>query len=541
MSKSGLIGRFGDKEAMQRAVLAAAIERFTEAVWQPAERAAPGLPRLEAIVDAWITHLRDGVFPGGCFVTTASVEYDARPGACATTSRTPCAAGCASRVGGRERARRGRPAAGPRAGGRGLRAPQPGFRRQRRRTAARRRARAGPNARRDAPRHRARIACANAPSLPAAREHRRDPSPRLRRRCARAPQASSARGRARRELVAHCLLIEGDDGLVLVDTGLGTGDIADPGRLGRLAIMRPAARAPRAPPSRGPRARPRPRRRPPRPRSHTSTSITPAAWAISRAPRSTSARRARDRPPAPGRRRRATGPHSGPTARAGSSTLPTASRGSASTVRVLEAPGVEVALIPLHGHTAGHSGYAIRRGDGWLLHCGDAYLHHEEVAAPPACSRPRRVYHRLNSTTRRRAEPTPTASATSPATTATRSRCSCSHDPGRVRATDLTPLIGAGGIEPPTSCLRKAGVRPGRAMPRRGTLGPRLALPRRRRRDEHLRYLLQHLLLASLTRTASIPTSRSSLAASRGVLRPCSATSASGGLRGRRLRAAASR
>ncbi len=81
MSKSGLIGRFGDKEAMQRAVLAAAVERFTNAVWRPAARSEPGLPRLEAIVDAWIRHLRAGVFPGGCFVTTASVEYDARPGA----------------------------------------------------------------------------------------------------------------------------------------------------------------------------------------------------------------------------------------------------------------------------------------------------------------------------------------------------------------------------------------------------------------------------------------------------------------------------
>lgn len=80
MSKSGLIGRFGDKQALQRAVLAAAIERFTDAVWRPATRSEPGLPRLEAIVDAWIAHLRDGVFPGGCFVTTASVEYDARPG-----------------------------------------------------------------------------------------------------------------------------------------------------------------------------------------------------------------------------------------------------------------------------------------------------------------------------------------------------------------------------------------------------------------------------------------------------------------------------
>ena len=81
MSKSGLIGRFGDKEAMQRAVLAAAIERFTQAVWVPASTIEPGLPRLEAIVDAWVAHLRDGVFPGGCFVTTASVEYDARAGA----------------------------------------------------------------------------------------------------------------------------------------------------------------------------------------------------------------------------------------------------------------------------------------------------------------------------------------------------------------------------------------------------------------------------------------------------------------------------
>jgi len=80
MSKSGLIGRFGHKEALQRAVLAAAVERFTDAVWRPARGFDPGRPRLEAIVDAWIAHLRDGVFPGGCFVTTASVEYDARPG-----------------------------------------------------------------------------------------------------------------------------------------------------------------------------------------------------------------------------------------------------------------------------------------------------------------------------------------------------------------------------------------------------------------------------------------------------------------------------
>src|SRR3954468_19124397 len=67
MSKSGLIGRFGDKQALQRAVLAAAVARFTKAVWAPAASAAPGRPRLEAIIDAWIDHLRGDVFPGGCF------------------------------------------------------------------------------------------------------------------------------------------------------------------------------------------------------------------------------------------------------------------------------------------------------------------------------------------------------------------------------------------------------------------------------------------------------------------------------------------
>ena len=55
----------GAKQALQRAVLDAAIQRFTAAVWEPASRSAPGLVRLEVIIDAWITHLRDGVFPGG--------------------------------------------------------------------------------------------------------------------------------------------------------------------------------------------------------------------------------------------------------------------------------------------------------------------------------------------------------------------------------------------------------------------------------------------------------------------------------------------
>ncbi|MFE5302228.1 MBL fold metallo-hydrolase [Streptomyces sp. NPDC056632] len=39
----------------------------------------------------------------------------------------------------------------------------------------------------------------------------------------------------------------------------------------------------------------------------------------------------------------------------------------------------EFRLVPLGGHTAGHTGVAVRDADRWLLHCGDAYYYHREV------------------------------------------------------------------------------------------------------------------------------------------------------------------
>lgn len=40
----------------------------------------------------------------------------------------------------------------------------------------------------------------------------------------------------------------------------------------------------------------------------------------------------------------------------------------------------DLALVPLHGHTAGHSGVAMRRADGtWLVDAGDAYFHRGEI------------------------------------------------------------------------------------------------------------------------------------------------------------------
>ncbi|XUM21916.1 MBL fold metallo-hydrolase [Bradyrhizobium oligotrophicum S58] len=47
---------------------------------------------------------------------------------------------------------------------------------------------------------------------------------------------------ARARLVCHCLLIESDDGLVLVDTGIGSGDIAAPARLGARWVRQAAPR-----------------------------------------------------------------------------------------------------------------------------------------------------------------------------------------------------------------------------------------------------------------------------------------------------------
>jgi glyoxylase-like metal-dependent hydrolase (beta-lactamase superfamily II) len=56
-------------------------------------------------------------------------------------------------------------------------------------------------------------------------------------------------------------------------------------------------------------------------------------------------------------------------------------------VRILPGSDAEILLIPLIGHSFGHTGVAIRDGDGWLLHCGDSYFHHGEVATPPHCPR----------------------------------------------------------------------------------------------------------------------------------------------------------
>ncbi len=70
-------------------------------------------------------------------------------------------------------------------------------------------------------------------------------------------------------------------------------------------------------------------------------------------------------------------------------------------VRILPDLGTEVLMVPLIGHTLGHTGIAIKRDDGWLLHCGDAYFHHNEIATPPSCPPGLRFFQNLNNADRR--------------------------------------------------------------------------------------------------------------------------------------------
>lgn len=79
LSKSGLFGHFGSKEALQHAVLESVIDDFRAAVVVPALRETRGSERLERLFDAWLAWATAGR-AGGCPLLGASVELDDRPG-----------------------------------------------------------------------------------------------------------------------------------------------------------------------------------------------------------------------------------------------------------------------------------------------------------------------------------------------------------------------------------------------------------------------------------------------------------------------------
>lgn len=65
-------------------------------------------------------------------------------------------------------------------------------------------------------------------------------------------------------------------------------------------------------------------------------------------------------------------------------------------VRGLEGQGDEILFVPLPGHTRGHSAVAVRGERGWMLHGGDAWFHHGEMANdPPTCPAGLRAFQKI--------------------------------------------------------------------------------------------------------------------------------------------------
>ena len=208
---------------------------------------------------------------------------------------------------------------------------------------------------------------------------------------------------SRPSLVCHCLLIETDDGLVLVDTGFGIEDARNPGQLGAaFELMRPERRA-----------SPRPalkqvealgfaagdvrqhRRHPPRPRPLRRPARLPrgrgprlrAASSRRRSTRSLQRAAALPRPPLGSTARTGSGTRSSGDEWFGFEGVSDPARHSAPRCCWSRSPATRAAT----------SAVAIRDGEGWLLHCGDAYFHHGEIATPPSCPPGLRFFQNLNS------------------------------------------------------------------------------------------------------------------------------------------------
>ena len=185
-------------------------------------------------------------------------------------------------------------------------------------------------------------------------------------------------------MCCHCLLIEGDDGLILVDSGLGVEDVGDPKRLGFLfnALARPrlevAETALRQVADLGFRIDDVRHIVP----THLDLDHAggladfPAAVVHVFAPE---LRAAKDPPTLMERNRYRMAQLShvakwAPVEEAGETWC------GFSCVRALPGTRDDVLLIPLPGHSRGHCGVAVWTPQGWLLHCGDAYFHRTEVA-----------------------------------------------------------------------------------------------------------------------------------------------------------------
>ncbi len=61
----------------------------------------------------------------------------------------------------------------------------------------------------------------------------------------------------------------------------------------------------------------------------------------------------------------------------------------------VSALGDDVVLVPLVGHSRGHAMVAVKDGDGWQVHAGDSYFHTGDMTQPPSTPRTLRVVQKI--------------------------------------------------------------------------------------------------------------------------------------------------
>jgi AcrR family transcriptional regulator len=80
MSKSGLFSHFDSKQDLQLATIATAEAIYATEVIEPAMQLPEGRQRLEHLCERYLSYVKRGVFPGGCFFASTAAELDTRAG-----------------------------------------------------------------------------------------------------------------------------------------------------------------------------------------------------------------------------------------------------------------------------------------------------------------------------------------------------------------------------------------------------------------------------------------------------------------------------
>lgn len=189
-------------------------------------------------------------------------------------------------------------------------------------------------------------------------------------------------------MVAHVLLVERAEGLLLVDTGFGTDDLADPLRLGRpfVSVVRPRL-------AHDETALAQVRRLGHDPADVTDIVVTHLdldhAGGLGDFPGArVHVHRVEHEAATRPRLRERARYLSGQWAHDPAWVLHDEPGDDWFGFSSVTALGDDVVLVPLPGHTRGHSGVAVRRPDGhWLLHAGDAFFDGRQVATTPTCNR----------------------------------------------------------------------------------------------------------------------------------------------------------